>query len=145
MNAVFSSRSTGEGGISPVSAPGVCITANISAIAWHPPLWTEGWCTRTAKHPPSDRHVAVEGGVGQTAVAAYVTTYGASTGRPGSGAPSRAPPDPALPKGFRASQPARADVDNPPHRLVGCGRPEGGASAAALGGGPRPTADPTGK
>src|ERR687884_636318 len=63
MNAVFSSRSTGDGGISPVSAPGICVTANCSAIAWHPPLWMEGRCFAGAlADGAADPHLARGGG-----------------------------------------------------------------------------------
>src|SRR5262249_2291952 len=80
---------------------------------------------RTNARPrPASRSV---GGFGQTAVAAYVTTYGASTAWAGLDRGRRPPRDPASAKGFRPPQPVRAEVDNPPRRFVGSGRLGGGA------------------
>src|SRR6478736_8075206 len=104
MNAVFSSRSTGDGGISPVSAPGICVTANCSAIDGLPPSSVKGSCTKIACSGWTDNHPAKRGGVAshpwQAMQAAYVTYLGSST----SPAPCSAPcqcPEIAFAKGFR--------------------------------------------
>src|SRR5438105_5940210 len=135
MNAVFSSRSTGDGGISPVSAPGICVTANCSAIAWHPPLWMEGRCCGGAladggRGPPASRWGGRASGERCTQHMSRTRVRQRRRSAPWERRNG------AWGATFRAAGRVRADVDNRECARVGsaavgpCGRPAVGLAAA---------------
>src|SRR4051795_12338040 len=106
MNAVFSSRSTGDGGISPVSAPGICVTANCSAIDGLPPYSERAAAAHeppaARDKSPTPRNDGLEEGLDRLAMESSIchVPMGVNASRPGRDRWC-APRDPTVHEGLR--------------------------------------------